>query len=398
MHGERILLLFLIVVSGAARASSELTLEDLKPGSASHQLLPALELQFGYDDNLTHSNIERQSSAYSQLSIAGSKRVGSPLTFLKAGYGVSANYYSSSSADNTLDLQLDLQGSHEFTSRHRIALNIEYLNSHERRGEGLSQGLGDELEEPLEFDTSVVGFEYQLGAKSSKLTTRILASLMRKEYTNQEELTQYRDFDGANLGVIFNYQVLPKTHWLIQLSQKSTEYHTANLSAGSLDNQLYRFLTGIHWDISGKTKGHLKLGVEQKEFEQKSKKGQTSTTWEVGADWLLRSYSIVSIRTSKGLREAGLQGDFTESQAGELSWRHQWQQRFFTRLNVARLDEAFKGANQQNQKQLAKLSAEYQLTNKIKLQAAYQYVEVDSTVVNYQYDKNLVSISFSVGN
>ena len=376
--------------------AAELNASDFKPNSLSNSWFPVLGASLGYDTNLLHSHDDKQSSAISNFSLLGQKRLGSSISFLQLRYGLDSSHYSESSADNSLDFKLNLKGHHEFTRHHQVNLDFSHSRSHEARGTGLSEGNGAQFDSPLDFDIAGANLKYQVGYSGSRLRSEFKLGQSNKSYLNYRELTKYRDLQTLEVGLELGLQMLPKTYWLVALDRLQTQYEQTNEQVGSLDNTLLRLRTGMNWELSGITTGTVKLGFDKKKFEDINRPRQTSTSWDVGIIWKLRSYSTLFFNSSQGLKEARAEGDYIESKGAEISWKHEWLERLSTQLDLSLLDENHQGANREQDTQIISGAAQYQFNNWLQLKASYERLNKGSTAEQYAYDKDLMMLSFVV--
>ena len=220
-------------------------------------------------------------------------------------------------------------------------------------------------------------------------------SHLEKTFLNQRQLTQFRDYELNSAQLNIGYRVLPKTSWVLDLGLSETNYQYQHVGLLSLNNRVSSVLTGVIWEVTGKTTGRAKFGLEKRDFSDNQRKGDTSVAWDIGADWHLRSYSRLSISTGAKTQEPEAQGDYMETKDVALSWQHQWRQRLKTTLSFNMENEMYHGVEREQRIYNSAFIMGYDFNRWLHVDNELRHTQQDSTEMNYQYDKNLILLTLT---
>lgn len=74
--------------------------------------------------------------------------------------GASLGQFTSSHEDDYLDYYALAGSTINLGIRHKVDIDLGYGHEHESRGEGLSEGLGNQLTDPIEYDRETANGKY----------------------------------------------------------------------------------------------------------------------------------------------------------------------------------------------------------------------------------------------
>ncbi len=308
-------------------------------------------------------------------------------------YGLDVGRYDNDSTDNYEDQRLAGEFNVGFSQRSRLNLNAEYLDTHDDRGTGRSEGAGAPAGDPDEWHSYGLGGLYSYGAKGAKGRLEVEAGFLSKEYDNNRAVTYTRDRDNADLGATFYYQIMPKTALLFQAANTDIDYDQDAPGTASLDSDEWRYLVGATWEATFQTTGTVKVGRLRKDFNDGAREDFSGSSWELGMQWRPLSYSSVDIISSKKTGETDGSGDYILTKDLSVSWTHGWFKRFSTTANIYGSEASYGASAREDDTLSYGLSADYQMRRWLSFGASYTRTEKDSNTNTFDYDKNIFLLS-----
>ncbi|MFD2095727.1 outer membrane beta-barrel protein [Corallincola platygyrae] len=357
---------------------------------------PMLGAALGYDDNTTRTRGDKTDSFFSVFAPGANIGYGDQVSNATLGYRATIGTYFDSSDDDYLDHSVLAALHHEFTARHRIDLSYNFDRGHDARGTGVSEGNGENVNEPVEWDQNKVALTYGFGVPTATVNLDFNFEYDDKEYANFRDVTRFRDYDTVGGGVVVYWNVMPKTSLLIDSEVKSISYDVVEQDGVSRDSDVTRVLAGVRWEATGKTTGVAKLGYEDKDFDDSGREDFEDVSWEVGVEWTPVEYSTVEFSTGRRSKDPDTFGDYIKETSVELGWTHYWLDRFSTNLGIAYVDEQFTGIDRDDELWVTKVGATYDMKRWLQFALTYQYQDQDSDVDSIKYDRNQVLLGVKV--
>jgi hypothetical protein len=292
--------------------------------------------------------------------------------------------------DDWQDAHLSLGMIYQPTSRARFDAKAGVQFEHDDRGTGFTAGGTNASKSPDEYTQQDVSGKFTYGTPNAKGQLILNAGYMDKEYTNNRQFTRGYDRDEDNYGAMFKWQVAPKTKITLEGRYKDIEYDTTLPGAATLDSDEERYFVGVEWQATYKTSGHFQVGKLYKDFDSSQRKDYDDNAWEAGIQWAPRSYSVVKFDTGRTTSESTGSGDTTATDYYDVSWKHGWRERFSTTARYRHTDDDYPGSNREDDYDMIKLSANYEMRYWLDLEAGYQYSETDSNISAFDYKENQV--------
>ena len=324
---------------------------DTDPAVITHGPLsfePLIDVELSYDDNIFRSAADEVDSWVMRLEPILDTVIdsdGQVYTFTYTGdYG----FYANSGDDDYDDHDFYADADLNLNYRNHVNLAASYLIGHQDRGTGITEGIMDPndpiIDSPIRLNTAEFDAEYAFGSTES--TSRIvLAGLYRDiQYQNHPDLTRFQDRDGARAGATYYYRVRPATSLLAEIIIDKVNYSLTRPGAASLDSKLIRYRVGATWDITEQTSGTIKLGHQNRKFDDKARETFSSFDWDVIIRWSPRSYSHIDLVTTRPPQEAYGIANFIDTRLYAVAWTHEWTERLETRLGAAYRKEVFEGS------------------------------------------------------
>lgn len=356
---------------------------------------PQLEAELRHDDNIGHSADAEQASWISLLTpklnvalLSGANRYSADITLISGSY-------ISSPDDNFLDWQLDTDALLDVSSRHRFLFNAGYGAKHEVRGTGITEGQGNDLTTPAEFNRLNLQAEYQYGTRSSRTQLHLQAAHFDKQYRNYDELTLYRNFQSTKLGTELFYLSGANIRLISEINRLHTRYDQIDLN-GSRDNDTMNYRLGVHWQPSELTSAELRLGYQHRQFDNADRQDFSGLAWQMTVQWAPLSYSRFNLHTGRQSKEPDTQGDFVEETYYSLFWHHQWRPLFSSSMGVKHTTDDYTGFSRRDRLTSYQLSGKYSVLPQLLVSAGAISHRNNSTLDNLQFDKNEVFLNLQL--
>lgn len=355
---------------------------------------PTLDTELGYVDNLFRSETDAIDTGYSVLK----PRIQAWMANGPSSYSLTweiANYtYFSSHTDDFTDNTINLDIHQEFNAKNELNVIGEYYSGHEQRGTGLSQGIGELIDSPVELDRSLLGADYTYGSKTANGRLKLAALARSRDYQNFEENTQYRNYNRYQVGGTFFWRVGAKTDILAELRYLDTEYDKTNPGDrnGSLDSGQFIYFVGIGWDASAKVSGSIRVGAFNRSYESDARQDDDSFSWEIDLTYKPRTYSWFNLESYRKSEETNGLGNAVNINRTTLLWNHNWNTRSSTVLKLGAGKNDYVDSVPERNDDLYNAEARYNYAFRrwLDFGVGYRYEDRSSTLDLFNYGRNEV--------
>jgi hypothetical protein len=371
--------------------------EDEKAGMIQTEsgidFIPGLNSGLKYDDNISSASIDTQDSWILTVTPAVQAQLldGNNVHTLEAG--IEYGDYFDSSDDNYLDVLLRARSEVELNQANLFNLEAMYIAGHEDRGTGIFEGnSGNSQDEPNTYDVLSAGGYYEYGAKTTPARVRVNAKYFSKEYSNFETVTQYRDFDATTLGATLYYDTQSAISLFIDLQSVNTVYDVIDLT-GDRDSKTDTARLGIEWEATAATEGSVKVGYQQKSFDNQVREDFSGLSWDAKITWKPLTYSAFDFTTGRASRDPNGLGDFVRVTSYGLKWNHEWSRFFSSALGFTHINDQFTGIDREDNSKEYQFAVTYNVSRWLALKSGVNINEVDSTDPQYVFDRNVYFIN-----
>ncbi len=366
-------------------------------------VVPSVTLEQRHDDNIFSQSNNEKDSWVTILSPSVQAAADFGNTKVELGYQHIAGSYASSSDDDYNDNSVTGLVSYEFNSRNQIDLSASYLDGHEDRGTGFSQGAGATgIDEPDTYEETTIDAEYIFGSDSSRGRLVFNVGAVEKEYTNHRDSTRGRDRDSNNAGATFYWNVGGRTNVLVEGSYTDIDYvndPAAVVAAfDTLDSEQQKYSVGVTWEATGKTQGTIKVGQRKKDFDDSDRDDFSGSSWEADVQWSPKTYSVVTINSAKDSRETNGTGSFIDSTSYGVTWQHAWSNRFNSSVFYSYDEESYEDdpAQREDETSTTGVRFDYSMRRWLDLGLSFTNTEKDSNITGFDFDRNQVALHLSM--
>ncbi|MDD1792962.1 outer membrane beta-barrel protein [Enterovibrio sp. ZSDZ42] len=316
-------------------------------------------------------------------------------------YLLASGTYFDSDEDDFLDHTLTTNNFIQVSQRSGFGINYTYEKSHEARGTGILAG--DELTtiatEPVRYALHNANVTHVYGAEDS--TGRIESNLRyeNKVYENYRDLTapgfvalstRFKDYDEVAGSLAFYYKVFPATDLLVEVDLADRQYKLGDPNNGQSQNNLDAYyLVGAKWDITGKTTGKLRLGIQDKNYEDETREDFNGFSWDLDLTWEPLTYSMISISAAQSAIDPDQGNNFINQTSFGASWKHFWLTNVYSDLALNSVDDDYSQSTREDDLIAASFNLGYEFREDTEIRVGWRYEDNDSSIETNRYSQNV---------
>ena len=358
------------------------------------EITPVISASLKHNDNVTREKESNDKISSMLLELE-------PSVMAKAEYGNSihsAHYtltngsYFDSSDDNYLDHLLSLESLWYFNIRNRLNLNYELSKLHDERGTGRTEGISSTtagFDEPFEYVSNYINATYIYGADGAKGRLEGSIGYYDKSYKNYRNISQFDSYDENRYGASFYYHITANYDLLFNIQKEDRRYDKVEAGQASQDSDVMFYYIGATWDITGKTTGTVRFGLQDKEFNDSSREDFNGTSWDIGITWSPKRYSTLEFDTSQIARDPDQDGDYIEETSYSVGWNHFWNPYFSTNISFTNTDEKYTGVRREDKTDIWGISASYDMRRWLSIMAGWDYTDKTSSQTNIGHEQQV---------
>jgi hypothetical protein len=356
-------------------------------------ITPIINAGYKYDNNIFNQGSDTTGSGIFTLAPAVKFLLDDGINNFQVDVGIESGTFTDSSDDNYVSGNLHFKSHLEPNSRSRFDLALEANKEVEPRGTGITEGLGNNADEPLLYNDELAKLTYEYGSLSSSARIALIGSYYNKNYTNFTDLTQLLSFNRSTVGSTFFYTTNASTDAFFEIKGSTINYDTVD--AISRNSDVYTALVGIKWEVTALTSGSFKIGQEQKKFSDSGRENFKGISWEGNVDWKPLTYSTLTLETSRRAKDPDVQGDYISESIYGVNWGHEWSEKIASTLNFSYLHEDYNGFERLDKSYNLYADVNYEFKRWADLSLYIEYTNKDSTSDNIVYDKSVVGLNFT---
>ncbi len=353
---------------------------------------PTLDLETFYTDNLWLTDIQEKDTWATVVTPRLQAWMQNGPNEYSLNFEAKDSTYFDSGDDDYTDYTTTADIHQEFNARNTLNLFGEYYDGHEQRGTGFIEGdLSFVTDKPVEYELTTFGGDYTYGSQEARGRVTLAAKSAEYDYQNYREFTRFRDRTSDTLAGTFYWKVAPRTDALIETRYINNDYdqRAPGNPDGSYTSDQMDYLVGVEWQATGKTSGHVKLGMYDRDYDSAARKDEDGFLWEVGVLYQPRTYSSFELNTRRYYQETSGPGNAINTEAATLAWRYDWNQRSSTGLILGANVENYEGSDRKDDNYNVEARYNYALRRWMDLGAGYRYEDRNSDLNSFSYTENV---------
>ena len=355
-------------------------------------IIPIINTGYKYDNNIFNQASDKTSSSVFTVAPKARLLIDDGINNFQLDVGIESGTFIDSADDNYLTGGLQFSSHLEPSSRSRFDVEIGANTQVEARGTGITEGTADSVEEPLEFNEQLAKLTYEYGSLSSSGRIAVTGRYYNRNYTNFNDITQFRSFDQSTLGTTFFYTTNASTDAFFELSGSAIKYDVDQIV--SRDSDIYTALVGVKWEASALTSGSFKIGHQQKKFTESGRENFKGISWEGKVDWQPLTYTTLTLETSRSAKDPDVQGDYISESVYGINWEHEWNEKLTSTLNFSYIREEYTGFERLDKSDKFYADVSYEFKRWVDVSLYFDYIDQDSNNENIVYDKSIVGLDF----
>ena len=297
-------------------------------------------------------------------------------------YRADIEQFSKYSSENTINQIAEGLLQYNFKGGFSLELINQFVRSHDIRGTGISRELD-------KFRTNFFNalLTYDAGKRVS----------LRADYSHflvnyEASRNDFRDHaDSSVSGYVF-YKILPKTKTFVQYRYIDVAYDDPIL----LNSKEHHFFGGLQWDITAKSRGHVKAGYGIKDMDD-SETESKNFILEVQMDHNFTPKTSLSFTASRKTNETNISTtDFMLSNSIGLKYRQKFTSRITGVVNFSYINDQYRGdltfggvtKEREDDYYDAGVAFQYELIDWLKIDTGYRYSRRESSFSDFDYTNN----------
>ena len=344
---------------------------------------PTLNVSETYDDNIFETRDHEVSSWVTRTNPSFELAAETAKMGHRLNYTINQDiFHSAHDADNA-DHHLTGESVFAFDARNRLKLQAGY-HKVEDTEDTAAQGENDK------YETTNFGGVYSFGAETARMQFDLGANHFTKRYSNGDGLNSDKEFDSLTLNAIGYYRVAPKTRLLAEVRHTDYDYKSA-----PLDSENMAYLVGAKWEATAKTTGTVKIGYEEKDFDNSAIKDRNSPMWEIGVAYQPRTYSTFTLDARRAFDEGDDGAETIRSQTFTAGWKHYWMERLYSNVTYTIGESKYEGTNRTDDRDIFGLGLTYEARRWLDIGVGYRYSKNDSDVRSESFERNMYGINIT---
>ena len=375
-------------------------LANIKPGSFmtkdGAEITPTLQTGLRSNDNFFSTPDNSESRLIWSIAPKISALIDDGPDSYKLDLGSSTSFHNKDTIDNFTQVNVGALVHKEFTSKHRLDVtgNADWL--YEPRGSGLTEGLGNTVNELVNYQQQDIAMRYEYGAMSSKAQIALITGFYNKKYQNFRSVSQFRDYDKSLIGVIGYYDTKAATRAFLEVKQENYRYDAIQINGISRDSNDVKVLLGMEWDATAVTMGSFKVGYQNKDFASNRRQNFSGLSWEAALTWQPLTYSTLQLATSRAAKDPLVQGDYIRESVYGANWNHSWSEHLSSLVGLSYIDEQYTGSiNRKDKTKNARLGLNYLVSSFGMVSSYVDFIDRNSTQSTIEFDRVVVGINFT---
>ncbi|WP_445285764.1 outer membrane beta-barrel protein [Vibrio sp. AND4] len=366
------------------------------------EFIPSLGLFYEGDDNINKAEREENLESTNIWGVEPALLAKIERNQYRANllYKLSAGFSSDGQNDYD-DHSFQFTNFFEFNRRNRLVVDYRFRAQHEEKGEEFTEGRGNLQNDPVEFYRNDLRTNYVFGSNGAKGRLELGIGYHDKTYQNYREglsgkpdaKTKYNDFRSPNVHFEFYLRATPRTYWLVGTQQTKTDYLSDKPSVASKDNYSGFYYTGAQWEVTGKTKGIMRLGYQIKDFDSHQRQTFNGLSWDIGLEWQPQEQSLITLKTTQSAVSPDQEGDYDLQTQYIIDLKHDWNSYLATRFKTVYQQDVYTGITRNEDRYAISAGLDYQIKRWILLQADWRFQNKDSNWQGYSFEQNIWSLS-----
>lgn len=239
-------------------------------------------------------------------------------------------FYSKHSGHNDINHKAEGMFQYNFN----MGLSLDFVDQFNIRSQANNNGISETLDTYKDNIFNVLAV-YE---PSEKLKFRLDYSNYFLDY--EEDINAYMDRTDNSYAAYIFYKIKPRTSIFVEYEFSDIAFDTYT-NADSVENRYY---AGLQWDVTAKTRGRLKLGYIDKDFDRSFVEDQSGFSWELQTMHNFNPKRAMQINTFQRFNESNMIDSYTFLTSGiRASWLQRFSEKWSGTLMGSYTKDNYKG-------------------------------------------------------
>jgi hypothetical protein len=161
---------------------------------------------------------------------------------------------------------------------------------------------------------------------------------------------------------------------------------------GDRDSKTNTTQVGVEWQASAATEGSIKVGYQNKSFDNQDRDDFSGLSWDANVTWKPLTYSAFDFSTGRTSRDPNGVGDYIRGTSYGVKWHHEWSELFTSSFGFQQVNDDYTGIDREDKSKVYQFGVNYYVTRWLTLNTGVDVFDVESTDSQYSYDRNVYFI------
>jgi hypothetical protein len=293
-------------------------------------------------------------------------------------------FYSDFSKHNHVNHKAEALFQYNLNSGLSFDLIDLFNDVEEIAGNGITDRLYEHQDNLLDFITTY-------DAPSGKFKLQFSYSNYDLDY--KDDIVSYRNRNDDSFGISAFYKFKPKTSFFIEYNYADID-HDGGITNDSKENRYY---AGLNWDITAKTRGTVKLGYMDKNFDLAGVEDQDDFSLEVQTQHNLTPKRALQINGYRKFHESDLANASSYTSTGiDIGLMQRFTEKWSGTLSVLYEQNTYNGFDRDDDLFGIGPAVRFEAKRWLIFDLGYSYYNNDSNISVYSYEVNQIFLRASL--
>lgn len=360
-------------------------------------ITPEVTIDYSHNDNLLFAETDELDAQETIVTTAATAELKRGRTDYALSYESRWGFFDGSSTDDYDDHFLRLDMTTVASDNDELSAGFYFQRLHERRGEGISQGFGADLPEPIEYNTAGLDVNWVYSISAERIWLESAVNYNQKSYQNQPDLTIGRDINTLKLQSALFWRTGKGSSVFINGSYTDFDYQDEDPAALTRDSEEYRALLGIRWARGDLGAGSVGVGYQSKQFATDEREEFSGLSWSAGMEWNPFPRLSLSLDSTRASVEPPLDGDFIRQVLHIIESDYEISEQLIAGINFRYLDQTFFGIERNEDTTTYGVDLAYKFRSNILVTVYYNRQDKESSLAGFSFEQNVVGLQVKLG-
>jgi hypothetical protein len=257
-------------------------------------------------------------------------------------------------------------------------LSFDVIDLFHDKQEIAGNGVQDTL---YRYQDNLLDINSTYAAPSGKL--KLQATYSNYDLDYKDTVVDYRNRNDNSFGVSVFYKFWPKTSLFVEYDYSDIEFDSASTN----DSTETRYYGGVNWDITAKTRGTLKLGYMDKDFDLATVEDQDGFSVELQTQHNLTPKRALQVNGYRRFRESDLANASSFLSTGiDVGLMQRFTEKWSGTLNLFYERNSYNGFNREDDLYGVGPAIRFEPRKWMIFDLGFSYYRNDSNVTTYAYE------------